>query len=187
MKYALAVLAFLTLGLTTRADSTLTTWDFSFYSVSDITDQPDGVVSGSGSFQTLPVDQSPYQGSLEIVSTTGTMNGQSMSFVPLLYNAIDWDAASDPYTAFLNYAFYFNVDGAQYSIHDVDVDEAPLYTGNTLYGPLYNGELLDVTLADPTPVTTPEPRGIELLCIGMLGIFVLFGITRVGRLGCPRR
>jgi hypothetical protein len=175
LKLAVLALTALLCASIAKADGA-TTWDFSFYSLSDITDQPNGVVSGSGSFQTLPANESPYLYSLEIVSTTGTMNGSPMSFVPLIYNAIDSDTSSgdDP---FLNFAFYFAVDGSQYYIHDVDVDEAPLYTGDTLYGPTYNGQLLAVTLTD-APASVTEPRTLLLLVAGLGALLLVPGMRK---------
>lgn len=167
---------FLALSFVTKADSTTITWDFSFYSVSDVTDLPNGVVSGSGSFTTLsesyPV--SPYAGELEIVSTSGEMNGEPMGYVDEPYNGIS--SSGEP---FLNFLFYFTAGGNEYYIHDVDVDESPIYTGNTLYGPDGYEQLLDITLTQD-PVSTPEGSSIGMLLLGLVGVGLFWKRARPG-------
>src|ERR1700733_1040396 len=115
----------LALGRTARADftsPTLTTWDFSFYTIDATTGLPNGVATGAGSFQTLPEADSPYQESLEIVSTQGTFNDQPMGFVNEPYNAIDALALTDVGETFnndqaQNYGFYFTAGGSQYFVY----------------------------------------------------------------------
>jgi hypothetical protein len=180
MKYALAVLALLILAGQAKADS-VTTWDFSFQTIDAKTFQPNGIASGSATFQTLPTDESPYQNSLEIISTIGTMNGQPMTFVPSIQNAIDSNAATDPDTAFLNYSFYFDVNGVQYYIYDND---EPPVGGDYLVGSGFPpnpydgyGELIEDTLTDP--VSTPEPGMLALCSIGLLAVAAGFFVRRI--------
>jgi hypothetical protein len=173
MKTILRVLTFvLLLGFSAKADS-LTTWDFSFFSVDKINFEPDGVVSGSGSFQTLPQSESPYAQSLEIVSTEGEVNGQSIGFYSAPYNAIEASAALDPSTAFLNYLFYFTIDGVLYDIEDVD--QGPLI-GDFLVAADTQVEAdpyIEVTLVDP-PADAPEASSFFLMLTGLTGLGLLW-------------
>ena len=168
-----------------KADSVLD-WDFSFYSIDTTTFQPNGVVSGSGSFLTsgLSPDGSNYYQEL---SLTGTMNGDAMTFAgPCFLCGVSGAGVNtitgeiDPYLAFLNNGLYFQVDGVTYSIFDEDVGP---FGGDTLFGtglPLNSyggyGQLLRLTLTDP-PVTTPEASTFALLFAGLIGV-AMFGLRR---------
>jgi len=193
-------LLFIVLALTfvAKADTTLTTWDFSFYTIDPMTDQPNGVATGAGSFQTVPggcivggnfvscdpaLYSEPIPQGLIIVSTEGTFNGESMGWVDDLsaseiYNAIDAIALTDPGAVFavdqeVNYAFYFTAGGTEYYI--IGSDQPPV-VGPVLFGvglPLNsyggNGQLLDFTLTEE-PVCTPEASSFVMLLTGLVSV-----------------
>lgn len=178
MKHLLkALLCVLLLTFTAKADS-LTTWDFSFYTVDAITFLPNGVAAGSGSFQTLPLDESAAAGSLEIVSLDGTMNGAPMDLISSPFNAVDYAySLSSSYDPFLNHEFLFSVAGVDYTIYTSDL---PPLTANILSGaglPLNSyggmGQAIELSLVD-LPVSTPEAPAIVLLLVGLAGVGILY-------------
>lgn len=77
-----------------RADSVDTTWDFSFFTVDAFTGQPNGIASASMTFVTLPEDESPVQGTLEIISMQGEFNGEPVGWADSIFNDISAEALS---------------------------------------------------------------------------------------------
>lgn len=165
-----AMLLVFMIGYAAKADSLLM-WDFSFVSIGTV--NADGSInpvtgySGSGTFLTEPTPVGDALYGDELVSLDGQMNGQAMTLIPGLSNAID--PATDD---FVPGALAFSINGVDYKIFDFDL-AAPV-AGNFLVGNSLD-LLIDFTVADPTPVTTPEPSAFLLMGLGLacLGIYKL--------------